>query len=908
MAKIRLKPQYQHSLLNVAVCLIAVALTAGVLFVVFGFLGLAPVGGSALLFRDGQNQMTDLFNWFKDVLEGKGSVDYSFAKSLGGSNYAVYAYYLASPFSLLVMLFAKNQVSEFLDVLFILKTCVACGTAFYYLIRKFSPKGIFRYGVTIILAMSYALSSFFVCQSSNTMWLDGAYLLPIVLAGVEKLIEGKKSTLFIVSLALGLCFNWYTGVINIMFSGIWLIFETVRRTVTDDDCDVSGQVFQGVPSGPRGVITVFIRYILSFVCSALLSCMMLLPTIYILSERTYGRSDLTMLLDIRFIGKVIDVVSNYAFGNISTKGSPSLFAGSFVFIGIALLFLAGWKNIREKIVYGVFLLFTVMIFYWKPLVTLFSLLREVESFWYRYAYVGIFALIFIAASFYLDRGFADVKVWMPLAVCGVYVAITVVMGIVCNTAVNSHQILFAWTVEDLAGGARIDYEVFPVVSKLVFPVLISILMSVSIFVRSEKMWFRHVLSCLLAGVIVVELGLGQVILAKIYSTANGSNELGRYIKCETALLDAVPDSSFVRRVQTTYHGTHSEAPLYTSYNEPMGFGFNSVTSFVSDPEERTVRFLDKAGYPAYKDTITVTVSENIALDSLLGVKYVMLGADDKDDKGLQYIAGVEGFKNMYSNPYVLPVAFKYNGTGPYDSDKTDPAEYLNDMYLNLTGEGHLFTPVEYELSIEGNNYDFKPSLPDGADPENYMIYTDFKTSSSEPAVMYINDQRYSDYFMFLAPSMVRVAADETGSAKVRIAFEKYKGSDEIQVEAKFWILDLVKLDKAAKNARLNSASRQVLEDGYARFEVNDAKAGQSLFTSVPYEKGWTVKLNGNLAQYQLVGDALISVPLEDGNNIVEMKYEVPYKQLGLYISIGGVVMFIVILAAEELIKSRRRGE
>lgn len=908
MAKIRLKPQYQHSLLNVAVGLLSVALTAGILFAVFGFLGLAPLGGSALLFRDGQNQMTDLFNWFKDVLEGKGSVDYSFAKSLGGSNYAVFAYYLASPFSLLVMLFTKNQVSEFLDVLFIIKTCVASGAAFYYLARKFSPKGALRYGVTVVLAMSYALSSYFVCQSSNTMWLDGAYLLPVVLAGVEKLVEGRKSTELIVSLALGLCFNWYTGIINVMFSGIWLVFETVRRTVTDDEDDVSGKVCRGVPSGPVGVVTVFARYILSCICSALISCTILLPTLYMLSERTYGSSDLGMLTDIRFIGKVIDVVSNYSFGCISTKGSPSLFAGSFVFIGIVLLFIAGWKNLKEKIVYGVFLLFTVMIFYWKPLVSLFSLLREVESFWYRYAYVGIFALIFIAASFYLDRGFANVKAWMPFAACLGYVAIAVVMGIVCNTAVNSHQILFAWTVEDLAGGSRIDYEVFPVVSKLVFPVLISLLMFVSIFARREKQWFRYVLSCLLAGAIVIELGLGQVILAKIYSTANGSYELGRYIKCETALLDAVPDSSFVRRVQTTYHGTHSEAPLYTSYNEPMGFGFNSVTSFVSDPEERTVRFLDKAGYPAYKDTITVTASENIALDSLLGVKYVMLGADDKDNKGLQYIAGVEGFKNMYGNPYVLPMAFKYNGTGHYDSDKADPADYLNDMYQTLTGEEGLFTPVEYEAAPEGNNYDFKVSLPEGADPENSIIYGDFKTSSNEPAVMYINGERYSDYFMFLAPSMVRVWADDKGSAIVRIAFEKYKGSDEIPVEAKFWILDLAKLDKAAKNARLNSSSRQVVEDGYARFEVNDAAKGQSLFTSVPYEKGWTVKLNGNLAQYHLVGDSLISVPLEDGNNIVEMKYEVPYKQLGLYISIGGVVMFIIILAAEELVRSRRRGE
>ena len=162
MAKIRLRAEYRQSLLNMSVCLLSMAATAAVLFAVFGFLGIAPLGSSALLFRDGQNQMTDLFCWFKDVLEGKGTIDYTFTKSLGGSNLAVFAYYLASPFSLLIMLFGKNRVAEFLDVLFIIKTCVAAGTASYYLVRRFKPYGIFRYGVTIVLAMSYALSTYFV--------------------------------------------------------------------------------------------------------------------------------------------------------------------------------------------------------------------------------------------------------------------------------------------------------------------------------------------------------------------------------------------------------------------------------------------------------------------------------------------------------------------------------------------------------------------------------------------------------------------------------------------------------------------------------------------------------------------------------------------------------------------------
>ena len=100
-----------------------------------------------------------------------------------------------------------------------------------------------------------------------------------------------------------------------------------------------------------------------------------------------------------------------------------------------------------------------------------------------------------------------------------------------------------------------------------------------------------------------------------------------------------------------------------SYNEPMAFGFNSVTSFVSDPDENTIVFMDKSGYAAHSATITATSSENLATDSLLGVKYVLLPSNAKDGSGLVKLTGIDGFKDIYSNPYAFPAAFVYSGSG-----------------------------------------------------------------------------------------------------------------------------------------------------------------------------------------------------------------------------------------------------
>ena len=68
-------------------------------------------------------------------------------------------------------------------------------------------------------------------------------------------------------------------------------------------------------------------------------------------------------------------------------------------------------------------------------------------------------------------------------------------------------------------------------------------------------------------------------------------------------------------------------------------------------------------------------------------------------------------------------------------------------------------------------------------------------------------------------------------------------------------------------------------------------------------------VNGSNTQFDLIGGTLMSVPLEEGMNVVELVYEVPLKQTALYISIGGIIMFLSILIAEELIMSKKnKGE
>jgi uncharacterized membrane protein YfhO len=145
----------------------------------------APFGNNSLAYADGNIQYLDLFAYFKDVLQGNNELFYTFSKTLGGSAIAIYSYYLASPLNLLVLLFKQTQLHTFFDLLIMLKLALAGVTMSYYLHARFQKRGI----LVIILSLSYVFSQYNIAQASNVMWLDGVYMLPLILLGVYRIIN-----------------------------------------------------------------------------------------------------------------------------------------------------------------------------------------------------------------------------------------------------------------------------------------------------------------------------------------------------------------------------------------------------------------------------------------------------------------------------------------------------------------------------------------------------------------------------------------------------------------------------------------------------------------------------------------------------------------------------------------------
>ena len=104
----------------------AFLIPAGLLLLFYISRAVFPIGEGSVLILDLNGQYVSFFEELRNKLLGGGSLLYSWSRTLGGEFLGIFAYYLASPFSLIVCLFPARFITEALLLMFMLKAG-ACG-------------------------------------------------------------------------------------------------------------------------------------------------------------------------------------------------------------------------------------------------------------------------------------------------------------------------------------------------------------------------------------------------------------------------------------------------------------------------------------------------------------------------------------------------------------------------------------------------------------------------------------------------------------------------------------------------------------------------------------------------------------------------------------------------------------
>ena len=151
--------------------------------------------------------MSDLNAEYAPLLQGIGRGYfnlYNFQTAMGDNFIGTFFYYMSSPLNILSLVIKDLNILVITLVLIKLALASSCS----YLLFKYLFKNA-KDSYLIAFSLMYAVSSFSLSYYLHIMWLDIYALFPLIILGIEKIINEKKHLLYIISLMLIIFCNYY---------------------------------------------------------------------------------------------------------------------------------------------------------------------------------------------------------------------------------------------------------------------------------------------------------------------------------------------------------------------------------------------------------------------------------------------------------------------------------------------------------------------------------------------------------------------------------------------------------------------------------------------------------------------------------------------------------------------------
>ena len=889
--------------------LLSAALTAAVLWAVLRLDAFVPFGVNTPAVTDAKLQYLDLFAYYRDVLTGQNSAVYTFSNTLGGGMAAIWAYYLASPFNLLVLLFPKEQMNLFLEVLITAKLSAASASFAWFIGRRF--RGRICREITLVLSVGYGLMQYTLAQGSNVMWLDGVILLPFIVLGIHRAVRGERCAGLALAAAASVLANWYTGGINYLFSIVWFLYEAVRRS------GGAGEKREG-----RRFLGALGRYLLAMGLGLLLAAVLFVPNVLMLrAGKGAGWNPAAYGLSAGLRGNPLSIFRSYRIGEQSDISRVSFFCGTPALFGTAAFFISGRIRSREKAAAAGVFLTAWMACFWQPLFYVFSLFMKNTSYWYRFGYLGSFVLLYLAAywagSLPQEGGFRNAGQWSVIpGAGGLCLALILLSQKIWPSGGNgSTRIAVFMTVSvTILLGIRWAPENFRGVPVLEY--LWETPQKRSRESRRRERRRKKVLAVLLAVLCLAESFLQARAILRIYHT-DTAGEYASYSGGQQAQIREIQDfdsEGFFRISQTATRITNVDG-LTGAYLDAMAYGYASISGYTSCPENLQLEFLDRLGYRKEYDSFNIVNTSFLPADSLLGVRYVLSPYRIPGLIEVPELSGHNG-KAVYRNPFALPLALLLDEgeTGARSAAK-DPFSFTEELYGRLLGsEAGLFTEAAAEKTYTKGRTEWHLKVPDG----NVCLYGNLpwkgQTSYSDP--LWWDQARQQGrltaaagwaygYGGWLSPSVFYIPVSE-GAADARITLET-EGEPELAGE-QFYALDLDRLHRVSSQIRERAAAVSALavENGRIACTVH-AREGQKLLLAVPASDGWTAVRNGQNTEIGTFEGCFMEIPLVQGENRITIRYSTPGLRTGTALTIAGISGCIGLILIEKK-RQRKRGQ
>jgi len=77
-------------------------------------------------------------------------------------------------------------------------------------------------------------------------------------------------------------------------------------------------------------------------------------------------------------------------------------------------------------------------------------------------------------------------------------------------------------------------------------------------------------------------------------------------------------------------------------------------------------------------------------------------------------------------------------------------------------------------------------------------------------------------------------------------------------------------------------------------------SSSNIVLAVPYDKGFTVEVDGKQTKYTESIQNTITFPIKKGNHTIVITYQAPWKKAGSILSIIGLISFMILLMKQKI--------
>ena len=561
------------------------------------------------------------------------------------------------------------------------------------------------------------------------------------------------------------------------------------------------------------------RFTLYSLLAGGLAAVVLLPEIYALQATASGNFDFPKTVSSYF--SIFDMIARHI-GNVQTEIGldhwPNIYCG--VAVLMLLLLYLGNKNIKikEKAVY-----FSLLLFF--------------------YASFSVNVLNFIWHGFHYPNS-------LPCRQSFIYIALVLVMCYKAYLELKNtpwkHIVMAFWGAAAFVILAEklVDNEEQFHFAVFYAAILFLALYTGCIYLYHSRKWCRDGVLLAVLGLVFCESAVNMAV------TSIPTTSRTAYVKDneDTMLLaDSIRSSVFYR----------IEKGESRTKNDGAWMNFPSASLFSSVASAAMSDFFKSVGCESSTNAYSVKGSTPF-IDALFATRYGIY-PDQQPADGLKEQIGRQGSMWFYENKYTLPVGFVM----PQDMetnwvlDSGNPANVQNDL-SSVLGVSNLLVPAE------GVSEGKKLTFTADASGDYYVYVTNKKVEEvsaeiGERSLSFDNVDR--GYFLelgYLPKGQEVILQSQTD------------GNPAMQAE--IWRFDPEAMEEIYQCLSKSPLELSSWTDTGLAGSINTPEGG-TMFTSIPYDKGWKIWVDGTAVSGRPVFDAFLGVDLEPGEHKIRLSYE-----------------------------------